>query len=145
LLQSFKYRGRLALARFFAASLAARIAAPVDLVLPMPLHRQRLAERGFNQAAEIARELSGLLGIPAYMRCAQRTRNTRSQTDLAFSEREGNVRGAFACNLDVAGKRVAVIDDIMTTGATLNALALALKRAGAIRVENWVVARTLLD
>jgi ComF family protein len=145
LIHSLKYRARLPLAHFFAAALAAQIRGPVDLAVAVPLHRQRLAERGFNHAVEIARSLSRQLHIPLALSGVTRLRHTAPQMQLPYPERAANIRGAFACALDLRGRRVAVVDDVMTTGATLNELARVLKRAGAEKVENWIVARTLLD
>jgi ComF family protein len=142
LVQALKFHGRLALASFFADVLASLVQR-ADVVIPMPLHRSRLTERGFNQAAEIARHLAGRLGTGLAYQGASRIRRTLPQADLPLRERSRNVRGAFACALDLTGARVAVVDDVMTTGATLGELAMVLKRAGAARVENWVVARTL--
>jgi ComF family protein len=139
LVQALKYRARLALAGFFARSLASRTMPEVDLIVPMPLHPRRLAERGFNQALEIARHL----GRPIAPRGVLRVKHTPPQTELPYEERANNVRGAFLCKLDLTGARVAVLDDVMTTGATLNELARVLKRAGAARVENLVIARTV--
>ena len=150
LVQSLKFHGRLALASLFAEALASLVVRTdvVDVVIPMPLHSARLTERGFNQAAEIARRLTEkpggrTLGTRLALQGASRIRRTLPQADLAFDERLRNVRGAFACALDLGGARVAVVDDVMTTGATLGELAKVLKRAGASRVENWIVARTL--
>lgn len=142
LLQALKYRARLALAGYFARSLVSRALPKVDLIVPMPLHSRRLAERGFNQALEIARGVARHLGVKIEPRGVQRVRNTAPQTGLPYEERAKNVRGAFQCNLDFAGASVAVVDDVMTTGATLNEVARVLKRAGATRVENLVIART---
>jgi len=147
LVQALKFHGRLALASFFADALASLVEV-ADVVIPMPLHPARLTERGFNQAAEIARQLTGKLGTGKpgtrlALQGASRIRRTLPQADLPVDERSRNVRGAFACDLDLTGARVAVVDDVMTTGATLGELAKVLKRAGAARVENWVVARTL--
>jgi ComF family protein len=139
LVQALKYRARLALAGFFARSLASRTLPEADLIVPMPLHPKRLAERGFNQALEIARHL----GRPIAPRGVLRVKHTPPQTELPYEERAKNVRGAFLCTLDLSGASVAVLDDVMTTGATLNELARALKRAGAARVENLVIARTV--
>ncbi len=139
LVQALKYRARLALAGFFARSLASRTIPEADLIVPMPLHPRRLAERGFNQALEIARHL----GRPIAPRGVLRVKHTPPQTELPYEERAKNVRGAFLCKLDLSGASVAVLDDVMTTGATLNELARALKRAGAARVENLVIARTV--
>ncbi len=143
LVQALKYRARLALSGFFARSLASRPLPEVDLIVPMPLHPKRLAERGFNQALEIARGLARRLGRPIEPRGVLRVKDTPPQTRLPYEERAKNVRGAFLCKLDLSGASVAVVDDVMTTGATLNELARALKRAGATRVENFVIARTV--
>jgi len=140
LVQALKYRARLALAGFFARSLASRPLPEVDLIVPMPLHPKRLAERGFNQALEIARHL----GRPIEPRGVLRVKDTLPQTELPYEERAKNVRRAFLCKLDLSGASVAVLDDVMTTGATLNEIARVLKRAGATRVENLVIARTVL-
>jgi ComF family protein len=143
LVQALKFRGRLAVAECFARRLAAQDLARVQLLVPMPLHPRRLGARGFNQALEIARGLARLTGMRIEARGASRAKNTRPQTELPYEERASNVRGAFACRLDLSGKIVVVVDDVMTTGATLNELARVLKRAGAARVENVVVARTV--
>lgn len=143
LVQALKYGGRLGLAGFFARNLAVRPLPEVDILLPMPLHRRRLSERGFNQALEIARDLARRMHRPLRPRGALRVKNTLPQTGLPYEERAGNVRGAFECKLELSGVRIGVVDDVMTTGATLNELARVLKRAGASRVENLVVARTV--
>lgn len=143
LVQALKYRAQLALAGFFARRLASRPLPEVDLIVPMPLHAKRLTERGFNQALEIARGLARHLGRPIEPRGVLRVKHTLPQTELPYEERAKNVRGAFLCKLDLSGARVAVLDDVMTTGATLNELARVLKRAGATRVENFVIARTV--
>ena len=147
LIQAFKYGGQLALAGLFAHALYRRIggAGAIDLIMPLPLHSARLAERGFNQAAEIAKVLSRLSGIAMDARRARRVRNTAAQTALPWRERATNMRGAFACDANLAGLRIAVVDDVMTTGATLDEFARTLKKSGAARVENWVVARTARD
>ena len=144
LIQALKYGGQLALAGLFAHKLHQRLGtiAGVDLIVPLPLHPARLAERGFNQAAEIAKNLAGLSGIPMNARLARRVRDTAPQTALPWRERAANMRQAFSCEQDLKGLRVAVVDDVMTTGATLDEFAGTLKRSGAARVENWVVART---
>ena len=147
LIQALKYGGQLALAGMFARKLYQRIgqAAGVDLIVPLPLHPARLAGRGFNQAAEIAKSLSRLSGTAVDARLARRVRDTAPQTALPWRERAANMRGAFACERDLAGLRVAVVDDVMTTGATLDEFARTLKGSGAAWVENWVVARTPRD
>jgi len=151
LVQALKFHGRLALAPFFAGALRSvaqrTLAQCVDIVIPVPLHPERLAERGFNQAAEVARHLTAGTGAERLRarlesRAASRVRRTLTQADLPLAARSRNVLGSFACTLNLGGARVAVVDDVMTTGATLGELAKVLKRAGAARVENWVVART---
>lgn len=108
----------------------------------MPLHRTRLAERGFNQALEIARRLARISNRPLRTKGIVRVRDTAHQADLPAARRPANVRGAFECRADLSGMTVAIVDDVMTTGASLNELARVLKCAGAVRVENWVAART---
>lgn len=143
LVLALKFGRRLALAEAFGAALAgAARGRPVDALVPMPLGRARLAERGFNQALEIARHVARRAGTPLAPELVRRVRDTAPQIDLPHDERAANVRGAFECDAGVAGRALAVIDDVMTTGASLEELARTLKRAGAARVENWVVART---
>lgn len=142
LVHALKFRGELALAPLLAALLAPRIASDVDFVVPVPLSRPRLKARGYNQAVEIARHLGrGRLLVSA----CERSRDTAPQLELPFAERQRNVRGCFVCLQRFRGATVAVVDDVMTTGATLDEMAKTLKEAGAARVVNWVVARTLLD
>ncbi len=141
LVHALKFRGELALAPVLADLLSASIASwSVDRVIPVPLSTARLRRRGYNQAVEIARHLArGKLDVDVCVRHADAV----PQTELPWDERRRNVRGAFGCRRALAGATVAVVDDVMTTGATLDELALTLKRAGAARVVNWVVARTL--
>lgn len=113
-----------------------------DIVLAMPIAPTRLRERGFNQAEEIARYACAEFGLRASRAIAQRTSAGLPQASLPWRERARNVRGVFECNVDISGKTVAVIDDVLTTGATLDALASALKRGGAHSVTGWIVART---
>lgn len=141
LVHALKFRGELSLASFLGKLLAERIAQreTIDLVIPVPLSAARLRGRGYNQALEIARHLPGKLDFS----CCVRERDATPQTELPWAERRRNVRGAFACRRSLEGARVAVVDDVMTTGATLDEMARTLKRAGAARVVNWVLARTL--
>lgn len=144
LVQGLKFRGELALAPLLGRLLAARLprGARVDFILPVPLAPARLRERGFNQALEIARELAAATGCRLAARLAERGRETSPQVDLPLDERARNVRGAFRCTQALERAEIALVDDVMTTGATLEELAATLKRAGAARVVNWVVART---
>jgi ComF family protein len=147
IVQSFKYHGRLALADWCAEAILAareRRDAPVpDSIVALPLATARQRERGFNQAGEIARSIAARTGFAHPIDGIHRIHASLPQAALPWSERARNVRGAFACDAAVAGLHVAVIDDVMTTGETLAEFARTLKRAGARRVENWVVARTL--
>jgi ComF family protein len=143
LVLALKYGKRLALAELLGDALARRVGGRrVDAVVPMPLAPRRLAERGFNQALEIARWAADRAGAPLMPGWVERVRDTPPQTDLPLAERAANVRGAFACSRALAGATLAVVDDVMTTGATAGELARTLKRAGAGHVENWIVART---
>ena len=114
-----------------------------DFIVPMPLHPARLRERGFNQALELARCVAKETGIALLPDICKRTRNTATQTGLSWKERERNIRGAFACEMNLTGKHIVVLDDVMTTGATLNELARVLCACKATKVSGWVVARTL--
>ncbi len=145
LVQQCKYAGATSLTAFFAEKMAhqANAESGIDTLLPMPLHPARLAHRGFNQAAEIARRLSPLVGIPWLPDACQRVRDTPSQAGLDLETRQRNLRGAFACNIDLSGKRVALIDDVMTSGSSLNELARVVRKAGAVEIQAWVLARTL--
>ncbi|MDH4094822.1 MAG: ComF family protein [Betaproteobacteria bacterium] len=144
LVQGLKFRGELALAPLLGGLLAARLPrdARADFILPVPLAAARLRVRGFNQSLEIARAVAAATGCRLAPLAAERGRDTPAQLDLPLAERARNVRGAFRCAAPFAGAEVALVDDVMTTGATLAELAATLKRAGAARVVNWVVART---
>lgn len=143
LIQQYKYAGNLALARVFARALETQIAGAVDLIIPMPLAPLRLSERGFNQALEIARIVSRDRKIALAPTACRRVRESTPQASLPWKERARNVRGAFVCDMDLRGLRVAVVDDVLTTGATLNELARNLRKAGATEIQGWMVARTV--
>jgi ComF family protein len=147
LMHAFKYHGRVGLAEWGAAAIRARVAARASALpqrlIALPLSRERQRERGYNQAHEIARALGRELSIPLVRDGVRRDRFAPPQAALPWGERARNVRGAFACEVDLKGLTVAVVDDVMTTGASLAEFARTLKRAGATWVENWVVARTL--
>lgn len=147
LLQRHKFGGKLSLTRTLAQILTDSVDAntPADLIIPMPLHPARLRQRGFNQAAEIARHVARQLHIPLALDACTRTRATRPQSELPLADRHKNLRGAFDCRQDLRGRHVILLDDIMTTGASLDALAGTVRKAGAVSVACWVVARTLRD
>ena len=143
LVLALKYAARFQLATTFAKKLVQRISVRPDFIVAMPLHASRLTERGFNQSFQLAYHIGQQLKIPVMPNACLRLRNTPSQSTLPLKERGKNMRKAFSCTSMVSGKHVAIVDDVMTTGATLNELAWALKEAGAIEVSAWVVARTL--
>jgi predicted amidophosphoribosyltransferase len=109
----------------------------------MPLSAARLRERGFNQAQELARYVGRTLGVRVLERACRKIADTVPQAALPWGERARNVRRAFVCDADLSGLRIAIVDDVITTGATLNELARNLKHAGAVHVSGWFVARTL--
>ena len=153
LVLGLKFGGRLALAPLFAKLLrdallhdqAQHTALPA-LLAPVPLGPQRLVERGYNQALEIARPLSRALGIHLEPKLAVRLRETRAQSQLHQDERHANLRNAFSLSPhameQVRGQHIGLVDDVITTGETLHELAATLKRFGAARVTNLVFART---
>lgn len=160
LIQRLKYQQQLALADWLGTALADKLAetradtrpntraAPnVSALIPMPLHPRRLRERGFNQAVEIARPVARTLHIPLLLDAVQRYRDTPAQVGLSYAERQANLRGAFVLNPKfrslLRGRRVALLDDVLTTSASLNALAETVLEAGVTEVEAWVVARTV--
>jgi ComF family protein len=145
LILAMKYQEQLALSGIFAEKLLTRIdrANLPDYLIPMPLHPAKLRRRGFNQAMLIAKPLADALNIPLLSHTCHRLRDTPSQTDLPWSERSKNVKDAFGCEMDLTGKNIALIDDVMTTGASLNELARAVQKCGAASISAWVVARTL--
>lgn len=147
LLQHYKYKDMLHLAhtfaRLFHQQKLSNLTNKIDLLIPMPMHQQRLQERGFNQALEIARVISKDTGIKLDFSSCQRTKLTPPQASLPLKERIKNIRGVFSCMQGLQGLNIALVDDVMTTGASLNELAKTLKQAGAAHVECWVIARTL--
>ena len=144
LVHSFKYGHRLALGVYFGQQLAGLAKnAHADAIVPLPLHLERLRERGFNQALELARGVSTVLRVPIDTTHCSRTRNTPAQANLPWHERLKNIRGAFHCSADFTGKRVILVDDVMTTGASLDECARTLKLHGAVEITLLVVARAL--
>ncbi len=113
-----------------------------ELMIPVPLHRKRLRERGFNQALELCRPISQRLGIPIDFGSCTRTKETLHQADLNIQERKKNLRKAFSLARPIRVKTVALVDDVITTGSTLRALAKLLKQHGVEQVSVWSVART---
>lgn len=143
LITRLKFRRHLSHARILGALLADRVAdrPRPDYLLPVPLHPARYRERGFNQAAEIAAAVGRRLGVPVADSLARRIRATDHQADLPARKRYANVRGAFAADPAVAGLRLAIVDDVATTGYTVKALAYELGKAGAVHIQLWSAAR----
>ena len=146
MIQDLKYRSRLQWLRLFAGELAGRVLADggalPDRLVPVPQHWLRRCGRGFNQALEIAREVGRNLGIPVNDRLLRRVRFSAAQTRLGAAERARNVRHSFRMEAPkCVGLRAAIVDDVVTTGATVEELARVLKRAGAADVAVWAIAR----
>jgi ComF family protein len=112
-----------------------------DLILPVPLHKARYRERGFNQAIEIARTVAKDMQIPLDLSSCRRHRDTPHQTQLAAKKRRTNLENAFSIVKPIHARHIAILDDVMTTGTTAHELASVLKKAGASRVDVWVCAR----
>lgn len=144
MLSQFKYARNLTLAVPIAGLLvdAVRTTQLPDVVLPVPISRARLRERGFNQAAEIGRVVARALHLRLDVHAVSRRDGDPPQASLARRARTLRIRGAFHCVRDLQHARVALVDDVMTSGATLNELASTLRAAGVREVQCWVVART---
>lgn len=144
LVQALKYGHQLALAAWFGDALAGAItSADATCILPLPLHPSRLRERGFNQAAEIARPLATCLQLSLDHDSLVRVRATRPQAEQPLAKRQGNVRNAFECHRDFSGQNILLVDDVLTSGATLDEAARVLKIHGARQVHVAVVGRAL--
>jgi ComF family protein len=144
LVTRFKYGGELALSRFLGEALTKAFGADgvrPDVLVPVPLHGARLRSRGYNQSLEIARYLSRALHVPLDRSGVRRVRATRPQAGLPLEERRANLRNAFQTGKSYKGLRVAIVDDVMTSGHTVSALARCLRKAGAREVVVWVIAR----
>ncbi len=144
LMHSYKYGHQLAVSRLFEEALAAPITG-IDAIIAVPASPLHLRNRGFNPALELAKPLAKHAKIPLLLNAGTRPFDSPAQASLPWKERQANIKNAFACHADLSGKRILVIDDVMTTGATLNEFARTLKRHGAVYVANRVVARALKD
>lgn len=149
MLQHYKYKNSLHLADTFASLLHRKRFSKystqnhIDLIIPMPMHPARLKERGFNQALEIAKLLSKDMQIKLDYTSCQRSKYTPPQASLPLKERVKNIHGVFHCQQNLQGLKIAIVDDVMTTGASLNEVSKTLKQAGSDHVECWAIARTL--
>ena len=141
-----KYRNHIHLAKILGTLLANHIKKQQrvlpKLLIAVPLHKKRIQQRGFNQAVEIARTVSAKLSLKTDYRCIEKSKTTPLQTTLNSNQRRNNLKGAFRLRHPVCTESVALLDDVMTTGATVSEISSLLKRAGVRRVEVWVLART---
>ncbi len=150
LIQELKFDARLHVARLLGELMADSLAAGAvdewpDLLIPVPLHARRLRQRGFNQSVELGRFVARELGLPLLVDGCRRLRATAPQVGKSARQRRANLAAAFTVSADVAGRRVALLDDVMTTGSTVDLLARAVRRAGASQVQVWVCARASLE
>ena len=148
LIQGLKFHGQLSHARLLGGLMARHLAQwhhQIDCIVPVPLHPRRLRERGFNQALELARPIARQLNLDIDSRYCQRVRHTSGQADLPLIRRHANVRNAFSVCKTVNWRHVAIIDDVMTSGQTVNAFARALKQAGVDKVSVWSCCRATID
>jgi ComF family protein len=144
LLPRFKFHGDLAAGRLLSQLMADAFAGlpRPDALVAIPLHRARLRQRGYDQALELARPLARRLHLPLHRNLLVRRHATAAQSELSALARRRNVRNAFAVDpVAILPAHVVLVDDVMTTGATLHAAAIALRRAGVERVDAWVCAR----
>lgn len=149
MIHAFKYRYKTHLRRPLALLALEGLTAFItrqgpDVIIPVPLHRKRLQSRGFNQAVLLGEVFSTRLSIPMQTGTLLRIRQTEPQIELSVEERRSNVKGAFAVNEPerISDKRVLLLDDVMTTGSTVNECSKELKKAGALSVTVATVART---
>lgn len=144
LIQQFKFHGDMAcgrvLANLFASELVRANGLTAEWVIPVPLNIRRLRERGFNQAEVLARAAKNS-AAPVIVDRLVRSRQTPAQTTLSAARRRSNVRNAFLLRGDVAGRHVAIVDDVVTTGATVNEIARVLLQQGARQIDVWTLAR----
>lgn len=146
LIQRLKYANALCVARVLGELFADRraetsVQPPPELIIPVPLAYGRYRQRGFNQAHELARAVSRRSGIEIRSDLVERTRETQEQAGLPRRQRRRNVRGAFRLVRPLKATHVAIFDDVITTGSTVNELAKVLRRAGARTIEVWAIAR----
>ena len=146
LISQFKFQNNLffapVLAKTFLNGLKKRQTNLPECIIPIPLHKQRLKERGFNQALELARIISKQLKVPVDFSLCQRTKATPFQSGLSAKQRKQNLKNAFKVSNKHNYKHVAIFDDVVTTGTTVNELAKQLKQSGVEIIEVWAIART---
>lgn len=147
LIHQFKYRGRPALARVLGELMAdeileRRVELP-QLLIPVPLHRRSLSQRGYNQSWELAQALGGKLGIPVNNRLIVKHRWSKRQVELSWKARLSNLRGSFSLKQRPAVKHIAIVDDVVTSGSTASEISKILKRNGVDYVQIWGIAHTV--
>jgi ComF family protein len=144
LIQSLKFQKKHSAAKIMGTLMAAEfkhLEAKPDALIAVPLHTQRLKERGFNQSEQIAQHIHKALDIPLLPHALKRNINTASQASLSADERRKNIKGAFDYQIQTKFQRVAIIDDVVTTGSTANEIAKTLKKSGIKQVDIWAFAR----
>lgn len=145
LIKALKFNEQLVLVNFLADEVASQVRIRPDYLLALPLHPLRLSERGFNQSQLLAARIAKKLDIPLLNDACARVRDTPPQSSLPWKERDKNMRQAFSVTtkIDLQNKHLAIVDDVLTTGASIGALAATFKQAGCAEVSAWVMARTL--
>jgi ComF family protein len=147
--QAFKFKRQLAAGRVLSHLICEHVSVTKlshpDTLIPVPLHNSRLLSRGFNQAYELSAYAGRILDIPVLAGALRRNRRTRAQSGLSRKQRRRNLKGAFYWHgTGKPGPHIALVDDVMTTGATVSDCARVLRRAGAKRVDVWVAARATM-
>ena len=144
-LKTFKFKNHPEFARFLSEKLANKLlnnqSVLPEVVIPVPLHKKRQRDRGFNQSLELAKQLSKITGIKIEAGLCQKIKNTEPQSTQPIKHRRKNIKGAFVLNNRSVPKHIAIVDDVITTGSTINELAGLFKRAGCQRIDAWVIAR----
>ena len=148
LVHRFKYGGKMSAGKVLGTMMADKAGdffdmSRFDLVIPVPLHRERLRHRGFNQSLVLARQVAAKYGVEVEFEALRRLRDTQPQVNLGGDERRGNLKGAFSVEVPLEGKRVLLIDDVYTTGSTVRESARALVEGGAREVEVYTAARAV--
>jgi len=144
LIKAFKFNRRPELAQCFAKrlteSLANKTTLP-EILLPVPLHKKRQRARGYNQSLELASHIANNLGLKVNSSLCRRIKHTDPQSTLPIKTRRNNVKGVFRLNGSQPPEHIAIVDDVITTGSTVNEIAALLKKAGCRRIEVWAIAR----
>jgi ComF family protein len=149
LIRSLKFHANHACARLLALLMVEHLrsvhAELPELIIPVPLHPNRLKQRGFNQSIELARPVSKTFGIPMPLNLCVRRRDTAPQYGLLSTQRQKNIKNAFEATAPIEKKHVAIFDDVITTGCTVNEMARTLRHSGAEVIDVWSIARVNLD